>query len=549
MKTANHRFHRFSRIIKILLFNPWFHYVFPAFILLASPALGALSIPIIEDEDDLYDLLLTEELTYDQYLDLLNLLRKGVDINTDERMELIKIPGVSESDILRITKFKKERETLAPKQIKDFKEISILDEDTYRRLLPFIRVLPRKPRAFKGRLRFQVKETLDDKQTAEIYNQLRLYYGRHTQAYISTKKEEGENEFEIIYRYLKLEGLGPIKEIALGDYKAYFGQRLVIGHGFDGAMIHLHLGRFEPAIVYSYPMEKERVVGGNLDLSFFRDGKGKVGGSYLAYGNDSQGVYGIHLNLPIKDIEVFSEWARVNDGGTGFIGGANLEIEPIELLASYRNYDQDFDNPYSDGFADADGEDDDQDEEGLYLELKYRLGLKWRVIGSFNQWRHPSNLTSDSEKALKVYYDLSSRTKFRLLREYKDEDIDREGHKKTKTSLEAIFHPLTKSKTSLYVRCAEKDVTTSADRQVNVYARLKLEYEVSASLELEGAIKFKDTDIYEAGQSQATYYLQCKNKLNDQLAFLLRYTNTAYSLEHDPPNPKHELKFRLDMTW
>ncbi|HAV43594.1 TPA: hypothetical protein DCX15_06240 [bacterium] len=509
--------------------------------LLVSSALGSSSLPIIESEDDLYDLLSIGEISYSEYLDLLSLLRKGVEINTDEIMELAKIPGVSKIELLKIERFKREKGPFPFRQPEDLRNVPGLDEETYLRLLPFIRVSLRSPQTFKGRMKLGIREVLDNKESAEACGQLKFFYDKHTQAYISMKKAKGEDEFKTKYRYLKLEDLGPLKETTFGNYRAYFGERLVIGHRFDGVMTHLRLGRFEPSFLYSHSTGAEKVMGVNLGLLL--GAKGKIGANYLACGGNPQGVYGIHLNLPIEDIEIFSEWAKVLGRGVGLIAGANLNRKPIRLLASYRSYDQDFSNPYSGGFG------SNQDEQGVYLELKYRISPKCQVMGSFNQWRHPSSLITDSESAAALYCNLSKKTRLRLLRTWKDEDIERDKGRKTKTSLEMALSPLAKTKIFLCLRGNEKDLTTSSDRELDIYGRLKLRYNISDSLEIETAIRYSDINIYKIGQSRLAYYLQWKDQLNDYLLFLLRYTNTTYSPEHSPPNPEHKFGFQLEIAW
>lgn len=247
--------------------------------------------------------------------------------------------------------------------------------------------------------------------------------------------------------------------------------------------------------------------------------------------------------MPIRDIEAYSEYAKVRDGGEGFIVGACLETGPIRILSSYRDYGVDFTNPYSDGFAQPDGEDDDADEVGIYIEMEYKVLPKFRVKASSDHWHHPSTLLRDRESKIKLYWDLSSTTRLRLLREWDDEDIERAGQERIKTSFWADLKPTEGLKVSLYLRTTEKK------DEVDGFARVRVGYMVLEGLEIGGYVRVKDRDLYKEGKSSTRYYLQLRDRLDEHLSLLLRYTNTAHSSDYEGLNPEHRYRFSLDVAW
>lgn len=396
-----------------------------------------------------------------------------------------------------------------------------------------IRISIKRP-LLSGRLRLDVEETLMDESSPRFYSHLRLFYGPNTQGFISMRKKEEEERFETISHYIRFEEISVVERIEIGDYYARFGEGLVIGARFDGVMGGFRFGAIQPSFIYS----SNDVEGGNLHISL---PKGcDLGVGYL---KGKREIYGLHFRLPIKDLELYSEYAKVVGKGEGFFIGAELDGGRMVISSSYRSYGQDFDNPYSDGFADPDGKDDDSDEVGTYLGMEYEVSPKVKIVASSNHWHHPSTLIRDSNSKIKLYWNPSPVIRFRLLREWDEEDIEGKGERRKKTSFEAKLKPNYKFKVSIYLRATEEG------KEVDGFARVRFGYELLEDLRVEGYLSIKTRDIYEEGRSSTRYYLQLVDRLTDNLSILLRYTNTTYLSGYDEPDSKHQYRFCLDVVW
>src|SRR5215470_16507249 len=62
----------------------------------------------IEDEEDLYELLATEDITQETFDTLVELLRDKVDLCTDDTDELYSLPNLTYDDVAAIIKYRKE---------------------------------------------------------------------------------------------------------------------------------------------------------------------------------------------------------------------------------------------------------------------------------------------------------------------------------------------------------------------------------------------------------------------------------------------------------
>ena len=391
----------------------------------------------------------------------------------------------------------------------------------------------------RAELRSKISETLEDGDSAKISHKLSLKRGRNITFCLKAKKDP-EEDYEVSYWRFKVSQLKRVKEGIAGDFKPHFGQKLVLGDWLRGALITLETpSNFEPTVIYS-ELNGEELIGANIDF------KG-AGLTYYQTNKDLE-VYGIHLEASYYDLKLSTEMARVRGKGRGLFLELRKRAKDFNLVSSYRKYDQDFDNPYSKGFADADGEDNDKDEEGVYFKLTYRTGSHWQLLGYFNQWKHPSNLVTDQKMGLKVKYE-QKRAILKILGELEDEDINREKGEKIKTSFELknFFNPVLS--TSLYGRLTHKDVSSKEEKQNDLLLKIGAKYRATSLLQIKTEAKYNDTDISQRGQAYLKSYLQLKGKLSPHLSLTLRYTLTNYSSDYSPPNPKHQFKFEANMKW
>ncbi len=117
---------------------------------------------------------------------------------------------------------------------------------------------------------------------------------------------------------------------------------------------------------------------------------------HLSYGAPSDrnrfGAVGLDFGAELWQVQLNGEGALMDNGAGAVYLQSILDLEQGEVLGSFRAYGQEFDNPHSRGFADADvyERERDRDETGFYLRGLYRITPWLRVRGSVNRWYRPS---------------------------------------------------------------------------------------------------------------------------------------------------------------
>ena len=109
--------------------------------------------------------------------------------------------------------------------------------------------------------------------------------------------------------------------------------------------------------------------------------------------HDFSGIYTSALSLDYTFLFgpalVFGEAARSQNGGNGFIMGAESSVGPDTYLTlAGRRYSRDFQSVLGDGFGEASGE--PQNEEGVYLGVRHSAGDKVTFSAYIDQYRFPA---------------------------------------------------------------------------------------------------------------------------------------------------------------
>lgn len=530
--------------------------------LVVAPSAFATTEEIIETEDDIWDLYYDGEISVEERDNLLDIIQNKVNINSNEVLELDIIPGINFADCMAIYRYLKRAGPF--RKVEDLLKVPGIDEEKYRRIKVFVSMPVVIPMVLKGDFRSRVSETADDGKSPEVYERLRLFYGQNLSAYYSAKKGMDEEGYETLWRYVRLRDLGHTEELIAGDYRVSFGQRLVLADRFDGLLWQGSFGMVLPSLIYSDNAKdsQEEIIGANIDLSLLWEA-GRVGATWYRCDDrevdQTYYVYGLHFSLPVRETTLFGEMAQVEGAGDGFILGTETRLESLELLALYRSYDSDFNNFHSRGFADSDDTPDDIDEKGYYLEASYKFNPRWKVMAYFDQWKHLSSLVTDQEKLAKLYYTPSKKLTIEVYRKWHDEDIDRDGHSQSsvagdniQTAVKVILKPVPKTKVTLFYKFTQKDVSKYADRfQEDQYTWVKIEYKTAKGLELEGRVKYYDTDIHSSdGTRYMEYYLQAAREFSKHSEISIRYTSKDYTNPDAPePDPAQKIRLQIDLRW
>ncbi len=104
------------------------------------------------------------------------------------------------------------------------------------------------------------------------------------------------------------------------------------------------------------------------------------------------GAVGLDFGAELWRVQLNGEGSLMDNGAAAVYLQTIADLDRGEVLASFRSYGVDFDNPHSRGFADADvlERERDRDEIGFYVRGLYRLTPWLSARGSVNRWYRPS---------------------------------------------------------------------------------------------------------------------------------------------------------------
>ncbi len=496
--------------------------------------------PVINSEDDLYDLFNEDQITDEEFDNLYNLIKEKVEINSDQLERLLDIPGIEEEDIDNIYSYRKR---YGP--FKDLKELcNLLGKGKYRLIEAFIFLSP--PSLFKGRLSMETKDLFDDDATPEYESRIKLLYDKAT-GYAFVEKAIGSDQYLLKYGYVSLKEINPIHLLTIGDYKAKFGAGLVLNEQLHGGYLALKCGKFCPSLLYANE-EEDTLWAMNVDISL--PNKSDAGFSYLnadsGIGTTTLLAAGFHINLYTNRwLQIFSEIAEsseANISGNGFIAGIQFFRDNLSVKSSYRNYNPEFKNPYSNGFADTDGDDNDSDEKGYYLDCRYKATPWLTLRGYYDQWKTISELKPNEEG----FYELEGRwhkgINLTLNQKYRNEDTENSGDEEINTTciLKCDLISYT-SITISYKISFEKDVD---EEESGDYIKVVTDFSPPfLPVKCVGYVKFDD--IFEAYDQKTKYYLRVTDNLRLPIKLDIMYTYTEYT-STTTPNPKEECKFEIE---
>ncbi|MGB2697079.1 MAG: hypothetical protein WBD28_04370, partial [Candidatus Zixiibacteriota bacterium] len=402
-------------------------FIFLLSIILLSNSTFAQSVSteLYETEEDLKEGLERGELTYDEYLELLDLIRFKIRIDSEDTTRILFVPDVTSI------------EPFQPLMAKT-RVLSPLNKT-----IPFIQSIPKRKPGLKGELMWQTYQEIDETEKIESYSILKLKDKRFS---FDLRVEQDESKrWEAQKRSLKLFNIWKSTDVALGNFEKRVGLGLNLGHHplfryglddslnindsflypirgrYNGMLMESKLGFLGPAFIYSKNrfgnLEDELFA---LDLNFtykrskigflFTRARLRNSSSQNFLRDDCQSIY---LSLLWKHLKLTSEYAIMWNKEKGFALNINTRRKPYQISAYLWWYSSQFVHPHGAGVSNPDYETlsilDDLDfsyrsrqkgERGILFRSTYQISSALFWDFAFNQWR--KNPDSDESFKLKI---------------------------------------------------------------------------------------------------------------------------------------------------
>lgn len=398
-------------------------------IILSSPKATltqSVSTELYETEEDLKEGLENGDLTYDEYLELLDLIRSKVNVDSYDTTRLLFVPDVTSFDLVQRLELKT-------------RVLSPLAKTT-----PFVRLAPEGKAPIKGELIWQSYQGIEENAKPENLAILKIEDKRRF-SFDLTMEQDDSKRFETQRRSLRLFNLLNSADVVLGNFEKRIGLGLNLGYHplfryslddtlnikdsflypirgrYNGINLESKSKFFRPGLIIS----KNRF--GNLEdkvyalhLSFIRK-RSKVG-ILLTRGelkNSSTGSLfrddcgSVYLDLFWRKLRLTSELAWMWNNQKGFALNFGARGKSHSMSGHFWWYSPEFVHPHGGGVSNPDYESiylldgidfsyrtRQKGERGILLKSVYRFSSGVFFDFALNQWR--KNPGSDQSLRLKT---------------------------------------------------------------------------------------------------------------------------------------------------
>lgn len=516
-----------------------------------------------QTEEDLLDGLNQEELTFDQYLELLDLMRRKIDLSNADSQEVNQIPDIQLSDL------------------KDSAENRLEQE----KLSAFIKPPLKNDKEFQGELVWQFQQRFSEDKFTKNYFDLNTSLSQNLSFNLEAQNEIDHTQI----RRRSLQYFLPDKNlnIILGNFQKKLGKGVNLGNRtylnftststlsapntlifplftrYNGIFINHQNDIFNPSVLYSenrFGVYKDQIVAGELLFKFSRFKVGPI----LSWQRISDKSYrfqnscaSILAEFQEKNFNLSGEAAFLSGGGKGGVGEFFIRQARYSLRGIFWSYSADFIYPPSGGNANPDYELVDLEnldlsfrsrqsgENGIYLSSMMKFTPRLMGEGAFNQWKDGGSLINKNKIRLGIRYLFTPQFSAKVLNYNEDFNLDAAGEKINTTRFVGRYE--FKEDFNLQLRLSYKrkdEVVGKIDLgDVQVIAKFPL---FKNSL-VKFGIKYTSFDFSEPNNSRFDFYLEERLKLNQNLFLLAQYVSKNYS--DDERLDVQNLRLRLEVSW
>jgi hypothetical protein len=392
-------------------------FIFLIFILTFSSQAQLISSEIYETEEDLQEGLELGLLTFDQYLELLDLIQSKIAPATEEADKLFFVPDVSPGDISQIQS--KEKEDILLNQRTD----------------PFLSESQKRRTGLSGRLVWRFHEESQEKDETDNYLNLEIA-NKNNLIWRMDAEEKSNQDFRIRKRFLGISFPKYSSQVIVGNFDKKIGLGLNVGYHphFEyssssdlkpkDSFLYPTLGRYNGiyaesqfyffSILVLYSKNKREQIEDQIaafDLNFINRGirlglcvsEGKLK-NILNKNSFQDNCQSLHFDCKLKSIKLSGEYALLPNKKSAQAFNFFSAQRPYRVDFSWWSYDDGFVHPFGGGLSNPDYETIylekiDYDyrsrqagERGIFFKSQYQVFDKLNLNFSYIQWRETKGL-------------------------------------------------------------------------------------------------------------------------------------------------------------
>jgi hypothetical protein len=541
-------------------------FIFLTFILTFSSQAQIVSSEIYETEEDLQEGLELGLLTFDQYLELLDLIQSKITPTTEEADRLFFVPDVSPGDISQIQN--KEKEDVLLNQRTD----------------PFLSESQKRRPGLSGRLvwkfheEFQEKDETDNYLNFEIANKNKLIWRMEAD-------KETNQDFRIRKRFLGISFPKYSSQVIVGNFDKRIGLGLNIGYHphFEyssssdskpkDSFLYPTLGRYNGiygesqfdffSILVLYSRNKREQIEDQItafDLNFLNRGI-KVGlciSEARLKNTENNGSFqdnckSLHFDGKLKSIKLSGEYALLSNKKSAQAFNFFSAQRPYRVDFSWWSYDDDFVHPFGGGLSNPDYETIyletiDYDyrsrqagEKGIFFKSQYQLFHRLNLNFSYTQWREMKDLPEKMRFKLGCGYALSKSFSFLIYQLWTDYELETNEIDQKVSSVNLFYCPKKNFDLRFITNYKTQDQKNYGDFQLKIRTQMLSHFDFTLWL------KYNDSDFSKSSNGYFSFHFQEKIRFFKNYFVSAEYITKFYQDENKVDTKA--VRIRMEALW
>jgi len=533
-----------------------------------------ISSEIYETEEDLQEGLESGALTFEQYLELLDLIQNKVMPISPEADKLFSVPDISGIDILQVET--QNNEIDLEQRVDAFLETK---EEGTNHLL-------------SGKAVWRFYQKFHEQSDAENLFSCSVTDRKNLTGYIETAQKASSssglitnNDLVVRRRFLAFQFPRYKTRITLGNFDKRIGWGLNVGYHYlfgysddpdlkiKNSFLYPSRGRYNGILVESefrsfsvmafYSKNKREQIAdqmGALDVSWV--GKSAKIGLCLSEG-ELKNVNGkssfnddcrsFHFDFKLQSLRVSGEYALLSDQKSGMAFDLFSYRKKYSFDFSAWSYQDGFIHPHGGGISNPDYESiylekidysyksRQAGERGVLFKSRYRMMDKLRFYFSFNQWRECSYRQDKMRLKIGTGYDFSKKLSLLVSHQWSDSDMEDEIIDQDVTTLDLFFSPDKELDFNLISNYRKDENKDYGD------LRLKINTLLVSPFNFTLLIKYNDPSFSHTADEYFSFHLQERVEFFENCFASVEFITKFY--QDDEKIDTRAARVRMEIVW
>ena len=513
------------------------------FLILAVTGYGQVISPeIYQTEEDLLEGLQNGDLTFDQYLELLDLMRQREILGELDSQLVVEIPDL------------------------DYSGMDTADNETQQRLGEYVQTALARKKESKGKVVLQHRQRISEKSQPESYFRMRAGNGGSWNFFLESENEENENHIK--RRAVEFNRTNNWN-IVLGNFNPRYG--LGVNVGYRTYLNFSSENSLKSENTFLFPFWTRY----NGIFSSYQRRNHSVSGFYSQnrFGSYKDQVWAGEINLRWRHLlvsPIFS-YQEISSGGSKFISKAGSFFAKIigeegevggELVVTnqregggvveafwqpkgkfttqllFWSYSRDFLHPVSGGKAlpdyrlmelenlDLEHRSRQAGETGFYFSNLVRFNPRTRLDIAYQQWKDGNSYFNKNKARIGIGHWFKRNLEVRLKQYWEDDNLAASFSERNTSTLVGTY--LFTEKTKLQVRLNYRSSAIEGQNVNSIWEEVIFYFPVKKSLTSRLRVRYRDEDISSGENSSWDVYIGENVLLLEKLALLVEFVSKEY---------------------